>query len=349
MDYITCSKCGARIEKESVYCRKCGEKVNRDTDKSIVDKNTLNNNVATIDEGGNNSKGSKKKIIILGSVLSVLIVVGIIAFIVLTQSESFYEKLVDKADEISYKRYEDNYVDVRKSPMTTEYSCTSQDISSRGKTDYDYYITENKVSDLKKTIKKYIKNAKKEDIDFYNDDPSKKNIGEYNIDDYYNVSIGVYDKYISIGFYPYEDGQDELACHIKIDNRSEIAQFIEELDQDAYKQGAANVTKVNNKNKTLSDAQIKQIAAEAVAERANYLYGVDKSDVNNSDLFVVYGILRRDGSRGDGNIQVNGTYKSMNGAVSNNYGQFYIEIERDFTELGEPYKGVYEGIHYRFV
>ena len=30
MDYITCSKCGAKIEKESVYCRKCGAKINVD-------------------------------------------------------------------------------------------------------------------------------------------------------------------------------------------------------------------------------------------------------------------------------------------------------------------------------
>ncbi|MBE5900095.1 MAG: zinc ribbon domain-containing protein [Lachnospiraceae bacterium] len=346
-----CENCGKELNNDVVFCKYCGAKVDDVNEANSNDKSNGNINVNNVPLNNKSqpvieNKGSKAKIIIQ-IVSATVVVIGIVVLLVvlLSSTKSFYEELIDKADNIAYKRYDKDYVDIKKSIGTAEYSCTSKDTSSRGKVDYDYYITENKVNELKTILKKYIHRAKKEDIHFYDDDPSKSNVDEYNIDDYYDVGIVIRKDDILIRFYRYDDGQDELALEIKIDNRKEIEQYIEDIDQEGFMNGAS---KVKNKNKSLNDNQIEQIVTQAVAERANYLYGVDKSNVNSSDSFKINGILRRDGSNGDGNIQVDGRYKDLDGVVSNVHGYFYVEIERDFTELGKPYKGIYEGIHVRF-
>jgi len=221
-----CENCGKELNNDVVFCKYCGAKVDDVNEANSNDKSNGNINVNNVPLNNKSqpvieNKGSKAKIIIQ-IVSATVVVIGIVVLLVvlLSSTKSFYEELIDKADNIAYKRYDKDYVDIKKSIGTAEYSCTSKDTSSRGKVDYDYYITENKVNELKTILKKYIHRAKKEDIHFYDDDSSKSNVDEYNIDDYYDVYIVIYKDDIHIWFYRYDDGQDELALEIKIDNMS---------------------------------------------------------------------------------------------------------------------------------
>ena len=154
MDYFICSKCGAKIEKESVYCRKCGTKI--DVDVAPKTKTSW--------------------FWIVAAIVAFILVAVAVVMVFYSQSDArYFDRIIDKTEKIGYRREynrvqnnpggakwdEDVIVIETDNNTSTGYKCTSKTghfdgavrVKSKDKTNYSYSIPEDKVAEFKELIK----------------------------------------------------------------------------------------------------------------------------------------------------------------------------------------------------
>lgn len=87
-DYMYCSKCGTKINKESAFCNKCGNKIEQTNKYTIKDDTKVQNSTATKQDKEENVSTNKSKTSKIAFIIGVMIIIGIIIGVYFASSDS---------------------------------------------------------------------------------------------------------------------------------------------------------------------------------------------------------------------------------------------------------------------